>query len=364
MGLNSVLLQSRLRTIRDQSIWQICKHLRDTGWILTTFNCKVELIWVESVSGSDIVRKEISIWAESSAGDGSWNPSFLNGGASFASLTKVKWSISKGRVRGPVLVVFHSSRATSWSKLYHIELDALQKGKKMHLVFCMLVEKDINTTTWSVKFFPTLGFWTRVSTPATSSSSRFPIPECRRIWGVPNTPPAKITSFPATILLDLPLTPEPTSTTRNSVLSCLIGMTLVTCVLRSMCTLFPVWLRNAVAPLLRSKFGSTVYWFQPIGENIKYLSHAIWKRRKKVSTGSDELAVIPIKVQREFFAQFSRRSDDHVVEGVVWICRLCEQLPFRSMKCWVIVACVTMILEIRHKLFCLSIHRWDQHLDL
>jgi len=38
---------------------------------------------------------------------------------------------------------------------------------------------------------------------------------------------------------------------------------------------------------------------------------------EKVPTGSNEPAVIPIKVEREFFAEFSRRFDNHVVERVV-----------------------------------------------
>ena len=268
MDSSSVLLQSRLCYVRASIFETRWKYLRETGWRLSRSTCKVELIPGELVSGPTTVRKRNSTWAESFEGDGSWNPSLSNGGASFASQIKLNWSSLKGLARGPVLVVSHSFRAASWLKLCHTEVNAPHIEWIAHLVFCKWAEKDVNTNTWSVMFFPTLGLSTTVVTPAASSSSLSPIHECKRMWGVPNTLLDKITSFSAMTLLDVPLALELTSATWKSMSFGPTGVTLVTCVLRSMCTLFPVWPKNAVAPLLRSEFESMVNWFQPVDENI------------------------------------------------------------------------------------------------
>jgi len=53
-------------------------------------------------------------------------------------------------------------------------------------------------------------------------------------------------------------------------------------------------------------------------EKILIIISLSWNvgKEKKVPTSSEEPAVIPIKVEREFLAQFSRRLDNHVVERV------------------------------------------------
>jgi len=172
------------------------------------------------------------------------------------------WLRWPGKLKGPVLVAFHSARAVSLSKLQQSKSSWTQRCAiwTTHSVSCSVVLNMTNDVTWSVRFLPTLGLSTKVLIFRACSSLWSPIPEFNKICGVPKIPPATITSFLATIC-SLGLFTSTANSTPLKRDSLPTGSTRVTCVLSQTCKLFPAGSMYVVAALLLSLLWSMENWF-------------------------------------------------------------------------------------------------------
>lgn len=132
--------------------------------------------------------------------------------------TQAIWSNRPKDTKGPVLLVFQRTRASAWSvalvktlelRLAHMNrlyyrLTYLANGSTSLVMLRVKVGLKIGC---SVKFLPTLGRLRTDEMLSAANSVLFPIPEWRRICGVPIDPAERMTSFLAvSVVLGL-LTP-------------------------------------------------------------------------------------------------------------------------------------------------------------
>ena len=117
------------------------------------------------------------------------------------------WLMRPKDANGPVLLAFHTSRASACTVALVEKLKDIQIYTRWVMQPTYFAQGSVSPvmlrltptakTGCSVRFFPTLGRSRMEGIPTFSSAFLSPIPEWSKICGVPILPPARITSFVA-----------------------------------------------------------------------------------------------------------------------------------------------------------------------